>query len=132
MPEEKATFSPQTLVQTLGGGLRGTRVGARGDLHADQAGEHRPDTTGQEGKRRHSGKHLALGSKGDDQQDDKYDCKHFCNSGILLLQVGVGTGADRRSDLDHLLVAFRALHNFALLQVGENQGERGSDEADPE
>ena len=107
-------------------------IGGSGDLHADQAGEHRPDTAGQEGKRRHSGEHLTLGSKGDDQQDDKYDCKHFCNSGILLFQVGVGTGADRRSDLDHLLVTLRALHNFALLQVGENQGERGSDEADPE
>ena len=122
----------QAVVQALMRGIGRAGIGGSGDLHADQAGEHRPDATGQERKRRHSGKHLALGSKGDDQQDDKYDCKHFCNSGILLLQVGVGTGADRRSDLDHLLVAFRALHNFALLQVGENQGERGSDEADPE
>ena len=122
----------QAVVQALVCGVGRAGIGGSGDLHTDQAGEHRPDTTGQEGKRRHSGEHLALGSKGDDQQDDKYDCKHFCNSGILLFQVGVGTGADRRSDLDHLLVTLRALHNFALLQVGENQGERGSDEADPE
>ena len=122
----------QAVVQALVRGVGRAGIGGGSNLHADQAGEHRPDTTGQEGKRRHSGEHLTLGSKGNDQQDDKYDCKHFCNSGILLLQVGVGTGADRRSDLDHLFVALRALHNFALLQVGENQGERGSDEADPE
>ena len=122
----------QAVVQALMRGIGRACIGSGGDLHADQAGKHRPDTAGQERKRRHSGEHLAFGCEGDDQQDDKNDCKYFCNSRILLLQIGVGTGADRRSDLDHLLVALRALHNFALLQVGENQGERGSDEADPE
>ena len=111
----------QTAVQALGSGLRGAGVGVRGNLHADQAGQHRPDTARQERERRHAGEHLALGQEGDRQQDDEYDHKHLGDSGVLTLQVSVGAGADGLCNLDHLFIALGRLHDVTTLNQCENQ-----------
>ncbi len=75
----------KTTVQALAGGLGGTRVGARGDLHPDEAGQHGPDSASQEGEGGELGEHLASGCEGHDQQDQKDHCEHLGHSGVLTL-----------------------------------------------
>ena len=54
---------PQALVQALAGGLSGAGVGAGGDLHAHEAGQHGPDTAGEKGEGGELGEHLSPGGQ---------------------------------------------------------------------
>src|SRR5690606_400139 len=58
----------------------------------------------------------------DDQQDE-----HARDHLVLTGQVRHRTVADRLSDLDHVLVAFRFFHDGELEHLGHNQGENAAD-----
>ena len=121
----------ETLVQALGGGLRGTRVGARGDLHADETGEHRPDAARDERERGKLGEHFAAGGKSDHQQNHEHDGEDLENGGVLTLQISVGTFTNGSGKLLHLFGAFGIAHDFLCLKNSKETGNDSTDEADP-
>ena len=121
----------EALIQTLGSGLRGTRVGARGDLHADETGKHRPDAARNERERGKLGEHFAAGGKSDHQQNHEHDGEYLENGGILTLQISVGTFTNGSGELLHSFGAFGIAHDFLCLKNGKETGNDSTDEADP-
>ena len=112
---------PQALVQAFAGGVGGAGVGGGGDLHADVAGQHGENAAGKEGKGRHPGEHPSAGGKGHHQQQHEHDAKDLEHRAVLVLQIGVGTGTDRRGDLLHALVPFRNRQDPAPLDHRKTQ-----------
>ena len=58
----------ESLIEALGGGLRGAGIGIGGNLHADKTGQHGPYPAGDEGEGREFGEHFAVGGESDHQQ----------------------------------------------------------------
>ena len=52
-------------------------IGVGGDLHADEASQHGPDTTGEEGEGGKLGQHVPSAAEGDDQQDHEDHSEHL-------------------------------------------------------
>ena len=122
---------PQTAVQALRGGLCSTGIGFGGDLHADEASQHGPDTTGEEGEGGKLGQHVPSAAEGDDQQDHEDHSEHLGHCGVLMLQIGVGTLTDGSGELLHLFGAFGIAHDFLCLKNSKETGNDSTDEADP-
>ena len=122
---------PQAAVQALRGGLGGPGIGVGGDLHADEARQHRPDAAGDKCEGGELGEHLPVGGKGNDQQDHKDHCKHLGHRGVLMLQVGVGALTDGRSDLLHLFGALGVAQHLLCLYQGKDAGNHRAEETNP-
>ena len=123
---------PQALVQTLAGGLSGAGVGAGGNFHAHEAGQHGPDTSGEKGEGGELGEHLSPGGKGHHQQDEEDHQKDLRHSGVLVLQIGVGPLPNGGGDLGHFVTAFGEGHDPAALEPGKRNGNGRAHETDPE
>ena len=113
------------MVQALAGRLGGAGVGAGGDLHAHQAGEHGPHPPGEEGEGGELGEHLPARAEGHEQQQDKDHQKHLGHRGVLVLQVGVRAGADGGGYLPHGLAALGVGQHPAALDPGKQDRGRG-------
>ena len=125
-PEEKATRSPRFRL-----GLGGPGVGLGGNLHADEAGQHGPDTAGDEGEGGKFGEHLSVRGEGNDQQEHKDHQKYLGYGAVLPLEVGVGALTDRGRDLLHQVGALRKFEDVLPLDPGKDQSNDRSDQPHP-
>ena len=119
----------QALVQALISSLSSTRIGVGSDLHADKASQHGEHTTGDKCEGGKLGQHLAARGKCHNEKNNEHNGKDLANGHVLMLQVSISTVPNGLCDLDHLVVAFRVLHNDATLNKCKDQCNRSANEA---
>ena len=122
---------PQSPVQALAGGLGGACVGIGGNFHAHQTGQHGPDAAGQKGKGSESGEHLSARAEGHDQKQNKDHSKDLGHRGVLVLEVGIGAGADSPGNFLHSGGPFRIGHDPPLLLQSKKEGSQCARKAQP-